>query len=140
MKGKEIAFAFFGFVALIDSVYLSVQHFLPGILACPNAGIIDCATVLGSNYSSVFGIPLAFLGLIWSIGIIFIYFRRSAFSEFLAPIWYMLGLLGIAYSFTAQYLVGKICVYCTTLDTCIIVLVILGIFVLKLHKKRSDMR
>ena len=136
MKLNKLIFLAFALLALIDSLYLSIEHFYPGVLACPNTGIIDCATVLTSGYSSVFGVPLAFLGLIWSAVLLFIFFRRDELSSFLAPIWYMLGILAVVYSFSAQYLIGKICVYCTTLDTSIIILVLLGLFVLKLHNKK----
>ncbi|MEM3883848.1 VKOR family protein [Candidatus Micrarchaeum sp.] len=131
-----MVFLIFAFVALVDSAYLSVEHFYPGVLACPNTGIIDCATVLTSGYSSVFGVPLALLGLIWSVVLLFIFAKRNAASEFLAPIWYMVGILAVVYSFSAQYLIGKICIYCTTLDISIIVLVSIGVFALKLHERK----
>ena len=136
MKISAWIFLIFAFVALVDSSYLSVEHFYPGVLACPNTGIIDCATVLTSGYSSVFGVPLAFLGLIWSVVLLFIFAKRNAASEFLAPIWYMAGILAVVYSFSAQYLIGKICIYCTTLDISIIVLVSIGVFALKLHERK----
>ncbi|MEM0154349.1 MAG: vitamin K epoxide reductase family protein [Methanothrix sp.] len=126
----------FATVALADSLYLSIEHFYPGVLACPNTGIIDCTTVLTSGYSSIFGVPIALLGFVWSVVLIFIFFRRDAASSFLAPIWYMLGILAVAYSFSAQYLIGKICIYCTTLDTSIIILVLVCIFYLKLHDRK----
>ena len=123
-------------MALVDSFYLSVEHFYPGVLACPNAGIIDCATVLTSGYSSIFGIPIAFLGFAWSVVLLYIFARRNGTSSFLAPIWYMIGILAVIYSFSAQYLIRKICIYCTTLDISIIILVLIGIFALKLHDRK----
>ena len=135
MKTGNIAFLFFAAIALADSFYLSVQHFYPGVLACPNTGIIDCATVISSNYSSMFGIPIAILGLLWSVIVVFLFAKRGELSTFLAPIWYLLGFIAVAYSVTAQYLIGKICIYCTTLDVSIIAIVLLGIFAVKLHKK-----
>lgn len=134
MKKSTAVFILFLIIALGDTVYLSVEHFYPGVLACPNTGIIDCTRVLTSSYSNVLGVPLAFLGLIWSIGISFIFLKKNNISTFIAPIWYLLGAFGVAYSFSAQYLIGKICIYCMTLDTSIIILVLLGIFALKLHK------
>jgi len=138
MKTNSLVFLIFNVIAIADGVYLSILHFLPGVLVCPNAGVIDCARVLGSSYSSILGVPLAFIGLVWGAGMLLLYLKRNGISEFMAPIWYLLGILGVVYSFSAQYLIGKICIYCTTLDISIIILVLLGIFSLKLHKKAQQ--
>jgi uncharacterized membrane protein len=135
MKTGKIAFLFFVVVAIADALYLSIQHFYPGVLACPNVGIIDCATVLSSNYSVVFGIPIAVLGLFWAVVMLLLFAKRGNVSAFLAPIWYLIGIIAVAYSFSAQYLIGKICIYCTTLDISIVAIVLLGIFAVKLHKE-----
>ncbi|MCL4372212.1 vitamin K epoxide reductase family protein [Candidatus Marsarchaeota archaeon] len=134
MKFSNAIFIVFVAIALLDSVYLSVEHFDNGVLACPDTGIVDCAQVLSSNFSSVFGIPIAFLGLAWVVIMLVISYKRDELTAFLAPIWYIVGLFGVGYSFTAQYLIGKICIYCTTLDVCIIAIVLLATFKLRLHK------
>ncbi len=121
-------------IGLLDGAYLSIEHFYPGVLACPNTSVIDCTTVLTSSYSSVFGVPLAFFGLGWIIIMLGIAARKTRISAFLAPIWYIFGAFGIAYSLTAQYFIGKICIYCMTLDA-VIMLVILIAIKLKLYEE-----
>ena len=43
----------------------------------------------------------------------------------ITPIWLMLGLGGIAYSIIAQFILGKACIYCLSIDTIIALFVAL---------------
>jgi uncharacterized membrane protein len=46
--------------------YLTVEHFAgSSTLACPDTGIVNCLKVTTSSYSSLFGIPVALLGLLF---------------------------------------------------------------------------
>lgn len=46
------------------SAYLTFEHFTASAtLACPDTGAVSCAKVTTSSYSTVFGIPVAVLGL-----------------------------------------------------------------------------
>lgn len=47
------------------SVYLTVAHFAHVKLACSASGIVNCERVTHSPQSYVFGIPVAFLGLLF---------------------------------------------------------------------------
>lgn len=112
-------------IALADSAYLTAEHFGGAPLVCPNIAVINCTAVLGSQYSIVLGIPLAVLGLIWTAVMLFLFIYKSARSvRIVAPVWYLLGAAGVAYSFTAQYLLGRACIYCTTLDIAIILFLV----------------
>jgi uncharacterized membrane protein len=125
MKKLKTLAALFLSIAVVDSLYLTVEHFSAIPLFCPNTGVINCATVLTSRYSVVLGIPLAVAGLIWSVSMLIIFYHgRSRISSSVAPIWYMFGLAGVAYSLASQYLLGHICIYCTTLDTAIILFIV----------------
>jgi uncharacterized membrane protein len=54
--------------ALAVSSYLTFAHFTsPEVLVCSNSGAIDCARVTTSAQSTFLGIPVALLGLAWSI-------------------------------------------------------------------------
>ncbi len=57
-------------LGFIDSSFLTIEHFRNIIPPCTTAG---CETVLTSSYSTMFGVPVALLGMIYylliSIGI-----------------------------------------------------------------------
>lgn len=53
------------------SIYLTIAHYTTTVtLACSDTGLIDCAKVTSSVYSSILGVPLAVLGLIFFIVIL----------------------------------------------------------------------
>jgi uncharacterized membrane protein len=57
--------------ALAISLYLTIAHFTdPGVLVCSGSGTIDCARVTTSAQSLFLGIPVAVLGLVWSIAMV----------------------------------------------------------------------
>ena len=50
-------------VGVVDSVILSYEHLYPRFVPCVGNAWADCGKVLSSSYSTLFGIPLAFIGL-----------------------------------------------------------------------------
>ncbi len=53
-------------VGLGVSTYLTVVHYDTAVpLACPNTGVINCALVVTSPQSIIFGLPVAVYGDIW---------------------------------------------------------------------------
>ncbi len=111
-------------LGMIDGVYLTAVHFLPGALACPTIGtVVDCEAVLSSAFSNVFGIPLAVLGLAWFVGMLAFYASRR--RGMTLNLWMIIGLGGILYSISAQAVIGRICIYCAALDAIILSTVLL---------------
>lgn len=56
---------------LAISGYLTYVHFNdPTGLACPNTGLINCAKVVTSSYSVIFGVPVPVAGLAFFAGMI----------------------------------------------------------------------
>jgi uncharacterized membrane protein len=54
--------------AVAVSSYLAIAHFTtPAVLACSGSGTIDCARVTTSAQSRFLGVPVALLGLVWSL-------------------------------------------------------------------------
>ena len=114
-------------LGIIDSIYLTIVHFHPGALFCPSiAGVINCHNVLTSAFSDVLGIPLAILGLVWFLVMMFIFFYKP--NKIIRNIWLILGVGGILYSITAQIIIKNICIYCGVLDVLIALTVIMFIF------------
>jgi uncharacterized membrane protein len=110
-------------LGLVDSIYLTIVHFVPGALDCPTIGtIVDCHAVLTSAFSNVLGVPLAVIGLIWAIVALVLLFYNK--NKIVRNVWLIFGLGGVLYSFTAQSILREICIYCTFLDIIIILSVI----------------
>jgi uncharacterized membrane protein len=70
--GRRSGLQRFAFVCavlgLLDAAYLTYEHLTASTtLACSDSGIVNCAKVTTSSYSSVVGIPVAFLGLAYFI-------------------------------------------------------------------------
>lgn len=59
--------------------YLTYVHYNLGALVC---GIGDCETVQASEYSVVFGIPIAILGLLAYLGLAVLIIGRSVVPEY----------------------------------------------------------
>ncbi|MGC8625944.1 MAG: vitamin K epoxide reductase family protein [Acidimicrobiales bacterium] len=58
-------------LALADSAYLTYAHYAAAkIFACPisSHSFVNCASVTTGPYSSILGVPVAVLGLLWSTG------------------------------------------------------------------------
>ena len=51
-----------GLLGLADSLYLTYQHYSDVIPPCSVNPLIDCGKVLGSQYATIYGVPLALLG------------------------------------------------------------------------------
>ena len=105
-------------IGMIDAAYLTVIHFLPSALICPSIGqVVNCESVVTSSLSDIFGIPLAVLGLVWFVASLLM--LAFGHNRIIRNVWMIVRLGGIAYSISAQAIIGKICIYCATLDVLI---------------------
>ncbi|WP_238161879.1 vitamin K epoxide reductase family protein [Kribbella antibiotica] len=58
-------------LGVLVSAYLTYEHFTAGTtLACPETGVVNCFKVTSSQYSKLFGVPVALLGLLFFIGMV----------------------------------------------------------------------
>lgn len=112
-------------LGIMDAIYLTLVHFQKSLLFCPDSGIINCTQVLTSALSTIAGIPISVLGIIWFIGLlsIVLYRYKGVFSN----IWLIIGCGGVAYSLIGMDIIGKICIYCSLLDTLIVLSVLIFI-------------
>ncbi len=101
-------------LGLAISVYLVYVSFNESALFCPSSSssLVNCETVLTSSFSRVFGVPLSFYAFGWfAIAIVIAArFRKSL------RVWSALGMAGLAYSIASMAEIGKICIYCSSLD------------------------
>lgn len=117
--------AFFG---LADSAYLA-QHEVTGTpLLCTIQNLSGCNIVAASQYSHLFGIPLAVFGvLFYSIVFVLAALEIVIFDRLLRRVLQIAALIGVAaslyFSLVQIFLIGAFCIYC--LASAIIALVIL---------------
>ena len=50
-------------VGILDTAYLTFEHYANTIPRCADVAFIDCGAVLRSTYSIVLGVPLTLIGL-----------------------------------------------------------------------------
>lgn len=51
-------------IGAADSLYLTIEHYSSAIPPCTGGQFADCGIVLQSTYATVYGIPLALIGLV----------------------------------------------------------------------------
>ena len=117
------------------SIYLTVEHFLNGSsLACPQTGAINCAKVTGSPQSAILGIPLPVLGLVffaWMIAINSPPAWRTPWPSvrLLRLLSVIVGIGFVIYLIYAElFLVGAICLECTSIHVLTFALFVLIMF------------
>jgi uncharacterized membrane protein len=53
------------------SIYLTIEHYDSSVpLLCSSGGTVDCAKVTSSTYSTLAGIPVAVLGLLFFVALV----------------------------------------------------------------------
>ncbi|MEM3841091.1 MAG: vitamin K epoxide reductase family protein [Candidatus Micrarchaeaceae archaeon] len=104
-------------IGIADASYLTFAHYTNSQLYCSNSGIVNCQEVTTSRFSTILGVPIALMGLVWFV-VAFI--LLVAYKKFLVP-WQFLGIMGAAYSISAMASLGKICEYCSLLDALLLI-------------------
>ena len=104
--------------------YLTYQHYNTSVtLACPSTGAIDCVKVTTSSYSSLFGIPVALLGLLYFAAMTPLNLPVAWRSPVLAVRWRRLGasLAGVVFVvylvWAELFRIDAICLWCTGVHT-----------------------
>jgi uncharacterized membrane protein len=103
------------------SAYLTAAHFASGVvLACPDAGVINCEKVTTSSQSVLFGVPVAALGLIFFGAMILLNLPRAWASPATLTRRARLGVAasGVGFAiylvYTELFIVHAICLWCTS--------------------------
>ena len=116
------------------SIYLTIAHFAgTQVLACSDAGLVNCAKVTTSSQSVFVGIPVAILGLgyfvvalafyspwAWKSSIRNIHLARVIFS--------ILGIGFVLWLITAELVIIKnICLWCTSVHMVAFILFVITV-------------
>ncbi len=105
---------------LVVSVYLSFEHLTDNAtLACTIGGVVDCAKVTTSAWSTFLGIPVAYLGLVFfvvTLGLCLpaVWRRGERWLDRARLAWLTTGLGMALYLVWAElYRIHAICLWCT---------------------------
>ncbi len=109
-------------VAVAIASYLTVTHYAdPSALACPDTGVVNCTLVTTSPESMVFGIPVAVIGLVWSLAVVGLCLPLAwrAQAEWVDRARLLAtgaGALVVVYLvYTELFRIGAICLWCTAM-------------------------
>ncbi len=102
-------------IGFIDATYLTIEHYLGNIPLCSLTS--GCENVLTSQYSIVFGIPVALLGaayylLIFLSTIAYFDTKDSKILQAIAILTPIGFLMSVWFVYTQLYILKAICEYC----------------------------
>lgn len=107
-------------IGLADAAYLTFEHYSGSTsLACSDSGAINCAKVTTSQWSSIAGVPVALLGLLFFVGMTIlclpVFWRRTTAALDAVRIAAAgIGLLMVFYLLWAEFVqIHAICLWCT---------------------------
>ncbi|TCC61371.1 vitamin K epoxide reductase family protein [Kribbella pittospori] len=118
------------------AAYLTYEHFTAGsTLACPETGVVNCVKVTSSEYSAVFGIPVALLGLGFFVAMTVlclpsVWRASSAWPGRVRLAAVVVGVLFVFYLVWAElFQIDAICLWCTVVH--VLTLVLFGLVVVR---------
>ena len=104
-----------GFIGFADATYLTATHFMEAPPGCGESG--GCETVTTSEYSTMFGVPVALFGVVFYLSVIFmslLWLDRGI--SLLSNILPLLTLPGFLFScwfvYVMIFILEAICWYC----------------------------
>ena len=112
-----VAILILAFCGLANAAYLAQHQANAAAIPCSIQGLSDCGPVIGSEYSHLFGIPLASLGVFF-YGVLFILaaLELIVFDRFLRRALQAASLVGVIASlyfvFLQAFVIQAFCAYC----------------------------
>lgn len=107
-------------LGLAVSIYLTYEHFTGSrTLACSGSGQVDCLKVTTSQWSTLFGLPVALLGLLFFVGMTIaclpgVWCRTSRQVDLARIAATGAGLVMVFYLIWAEFFrIHAICLWCT---------------------------
>ncbi len=114
-------------IGLALSIYLTVEHFTSAsTLACPEGQTINCTKVTTSEWSSIFGIPVAPLGLAYFV-VMTLLVTPMAWARRRLDLVRIVGavagtLMVLWLIFVELFRVNALCLWCTGVHLCTVAL------------------
>ncbi len=113
-KYIPIIILLFAIIGFSDATFLTVKHYQNVIPPCTIGG---CESVLSSSYAKIFGIPVALMGAIYYLAILFSVFifldtKKEKYLRFPMMISFIGLLSAIWFSFLQLFIIKAFCPYC----------------------------
>ena len=117
------------------STYLVYNHYYPHLQGgiCDITASVSCTVVNSGPYSTIFGLPVALYGVLWSLVLGILSWKAWNEKKFIPKVlwWNILGIAFVAYFIYIEYLLGTICPFCTVVHILVVISLILSIFLYK---------
>lgn len=130
---KTPSFLALSLIGFLDSAYLSAKHYLGTPVAC---SIFEgCEKVLTSQYATIYGIPVALLGVFYYLTIFILTILywdtgKAQFLQFAAYLTIAGFLASLWFVYLQLFVIGSICIYCIISAVASMLLFTLGLFVI----------
>ena len=118
-------------LGLLISAYLTYEHYTGSdSLFCAESSTVNCQTVTTSKWSSLFGLPVSLLGLLFFVAMVVLclpqVWRRAPRAADLTRLAALaVGVLMVGYLIWAEFMwIGAICLWCTAVHVITFVLAI----------------
>lgn len=113
-KFIKIFLSFLIILGFADSLFLTYEHFTMTSVGCPVTPTIDCLAVTTSEYSTILGVPLAILGMIYYTFMFFFFIKseEKMFRSFLLFTSIVGAIFSLYLIFIQAFLIGLFCIYC----------------------------
>jgi dihydroorotate dehydrogenase subfamily 2 len=104
-------------LGLIDASYLTYKHFFAPIEICFASPFSDCGAVLKSEYSVMFGLPVALWGAVHYLAVIYWFLgirilKSRLFGRMLFLQTFIGVLFSVYYTYLQFYVIKALCPYC----------------------------
>lgn len=114
-------------IGLALSVYLTIEHFTSSTtLACPEGQTVNCTKVTTSEWSSILGVPVAPLGLVYFVAMTLLVTPAAWARRKLDPVRIVGAVAGtlmvLWLVFVELFRVNAICLWCTGVHLCTVAL------------------
>lgn len=128
-----LAIAGLGFIGFADSAYLTADHYLS--LPLPCSLLHGCDVVLHSVYSSIGPVPLAGLGVLFYLAVMFLSLYLYTAEALYRRLVYALAAFGAAgfimsviFESIQIFLIHALCQYCALSALCSMIIFVLAIW------------
>jgi uncharacterized membrane protein len=111
-RARRVLLGALAIVGLLISAYLSWVHYIGAVPVCLG-GSGGCESVQSSSYATIFGVPVAVIGLLGYSGLLFAASLRGEVGIYLGFLVALVGTLFSAYlTYLELFVIHAICEWC----------------------------
>jgi len=138
-----VAILVLAFLGIADSTYLTQSELSGTPLLCNIQNLSGCNAVASSEYSRVFGVPLAEFGILfYSVLFILAALELVIFDQLLRRALQAIALIGVIaslyFTFVQMFLIGAFCIYCLASALITLLVLVFATFIEPLTKRTSS--